>query len=184
MSSSEVSSTRQEFICTYVPDPIFFSLVRDVAGTILGNTPRPRIDSEADQVGHPVFASGPATAREKDASGSERPGRPYVFRPGPPARKDSLMKFTTILLSGFLSLALGSAAFAQSANGTANSTIGSKGAATGTNGSLHSSTNAGLNGSHKGLNGEANSTIGSAGAHAGANGSLHSSTNKALNTGK
>jgi hypothetical protein len=94
------------------------------------------------------------------------------------------MKFRTILLSGALAMAFAGAASAQSANGTVNANIGSKGAATGTNGSLHSSANTSLNGSHRSLNGTANSTIGSAGAHAGTNGTLHSSANRRLNSAK
>lgn len=76
------------------------------------------------------------------------------------------------------------AASAQSVNGTVNSNIGSKGAATGTNGSLHSSANTSVNGDNKSLNGTANSTIGSAGAHSGTNGTLHSTANKRLNSAK
>ncbi|SFJ36029.1 hypothetical protein [Bradyrhizobium sp. Gha] len=94
------------------------------------------------------------------------------------------MKIQAIILSVALALTFGTAASAQSVNGTTNATIGSKGAATGTNGRLHSSANARLNGGHKSMNGTANSTVGSAGAHAGTNGKLHSSTNRTLNSSK
>jgi hypothetical protein len=85
-----------------------------------------------------------------------------------------------------------SAALAQSANGTMNSTLGSSGAATGTNGALHSGANKALNGaksdttgtvlppSNRSVTGTTNSTLGASGAVSGTNGKLHSGANKAL----
>jgi hypothetical protein len=84
------------------------------------------------------------------------------------------------------------AALAQSANGTVNSTIGSSGAAAGTNGALHSGANKTLNGaksdttgtvlppSNRSVTGTTNSTFGASGAATGTNGKLHSGANKAL----
>jgi len=70
---------------------------------------------------------------------------------------------------------------------TTNSTIGSKGASTGTNGTLHSTANRALRGtagSERSVNGTANSTIGSGGGAAGTTGTAHSTTNRALNSAK
>jgi len=50
------------------------------------------------------------------------------------------------VIAAGLACGIGSAALAQSANGTTNSTLGSSGAATGTNGVLHSGANKALNG--------------------------------------
>jgi len=80
-----------------------------------------------------------------------------------------------------------SSASARDLHGTMNSNIGSTGASTGTNGTLHSTENRTLRGavgSERSVNGTMNSTIGSSGAAKGTNGTLHSTTNRALNSVK
>jgi|SRR5216684_6286238 hypothetical protein len=97
-----------------------------------------------------------------------------------------MMKPLAICFVAALTMSLGSAS-ARDLRGTTNSTIGSKGASTGTNGTLHSTANRALrdtSGSERSVNGTANSTIGSSGAATGTNGTLHSTTNRALNSAK
>jgi hypothetical protein len=96
-----------------------------------------------------------------------------------------------VIAAGF-ACGMVSAALAQSANGTVNSTLGSSGAAAGTNGALHSGANKTLNGaksdttgtvlppSNMSVTGTTNSTLGASGAATGTNGKLHSGANKAL----
>jgi hypothetical protein len=96
-----------------------------------------------------------------------------------------------VIAAGFV-CGIVSAALAQSANGTANSTLGSRGAATGTNGALHSGANKTSNGARsdttgtvlpppsRSATGTTNSTLGASGAATGTNGKLHSGANKAL----
>jgi len=92
-----------------------------------------------------------------------------------------------VVAAGF-GLGVSSASFAQSANGTVNSNIGSSGASTGVNGSLHSGANHTLNSGarlreHRSVGG-VNSGIGSSGASTGTNGALHSGANGAMRTSK
>ena len=96
-----------------------------------------------------------------------------------------------VIAAGF-ACGIVSAALAQSAHGTINSTIGSGAAATGTNGALHSGANKALNGakaettgtvlppSNSSTTGTTNSTLGASGVATGTNGKLHSGANKAL----
>jgi hypothetical protein len=96
------------------------------------------------------------------------------------------------VMAAGLACGIGSAALAQSAHGTTNSTLGSSGAATGTNGALHSGANKALNGAksdttgtvlppaNRSATGTTNSTLGASGAATGTNGKLHSGANKAL----
>ena len=97
-----------------------------------------------------------------------------------------MMKPLAICFVAGLTMALGSAS-ARDLHGTTNSSIGSTGASTGMNGTLHSDTNRALKGtgsSERSVTGTANSTIGSSGASSGTNGTLHSKTNRALNSVK
>ena len=97
-----------------------------------------------------------------------------------------MMKPLAICFVAALTMGLGSAS-ARDLHGTMNSNIGSTGASTGTNGTLHSTENRTLRGavgSERSVNGTANSTIGSSGAAKGTNGTLHSTTNRALNSVK
>ena len=96
-----------------------------------------------------------------------------------------------VIAAGF-ACGIGSAALAQSAHGTTNSTLGSSGAATGANGALHTGANKALNGvrsdttgtvlppANRSATGTTNSTLGASGAATGTNGKLHSGANKAL----
>jgi hypothetical protein len=96
-----------------------------------------------------------------------------------------------VIAAGF-ACGIVSVALAQSAHGTTNSTLGSSGAATGTNGALHSGANKALNGAksdttgtvlpppNRSVTGTTNSTLGASGAATGTNGKLHSGANKAL----
>ena len=97
-----------------------------------------------------------------------------------------MMKPLAICFVAGLAMSLGSAS-ARDLHGTTNSTIGSKGASTGTNGTLHSTANRALRGtagSERSVNGTANSTIGSGGGAAGTTGTAHSTTNRVLNRAK
>jgi hypothetical protein len=97
-----------------------------------------------------------------------------------------MMKPLAICFVAALTMGPGSAS-ARDLQGTTNSNIGSTGASTGTNGTLHSTENRALRGtaaSERSVNGTANSTIGSSGAAKGTNGTLHSTTNRALNSAK
>ena len=96
-----------------------------------------------------------------------------------------MMKPFVVCLVAGLAMTAG-AASARDLHGTTNSTIGSQGASTGTNGTLHSGANGALNsgGNERSVNGTANSTIGSSGAKAGVNGTAHSTTNRTLNSAK
>jgi hypothetical protein len=96
-----------------------------------------------------------------------------------------------VIAAGF-ACGIVSAALAQSANGTTNSTLGSSGAATGANGALHSGANKASNGARsdttgtvlpppsRSATGTTNSTLGASGAATGTNGKLHSGANKTL----
>jgi hypothetical protein len=112
-------------------------------------------------------------------------GRPAFFCEGIYG-ETRMIKPLAICFAAALTMGLGSAS-ARDVHGTTNSTIGSKGASTGTNGTLHSTANRALRGtagSERSVNGTANSTIGSSGAATGTNGTLHSTTNRALNSAK
>ena len=96
-----------------------------------------------------------------------------------------------VIAAGF-ACGIMSAALAQSAHGTTNSTLGSSGAATGTNGALHSGANKALKGvksdttgtvlppANRSATGTTNSALGAGGAATGTNGTLHSGANKGL----
>ena len=97
-----------------------------------------------------------------------------------------MMKPLAICFVAGLAMSLSSAS-ARDLHGTTNSTIGSKDASTGTNGTVHSTANRalrGAGGSERSLNGAANSTIGSGNGAAGTNGTAHSTANRALNSAK
>lgn len=98
-----------------------------------------------------------------------------------------MMKPFVVCLVAGLAIGVGSAS-ARDIHGTTNSTIGSSGAETGTNGTLHSTANENLKGSagvnNRSVNGSVNSTIGSSGASTGTNGTAHSSANRAINSAK
>jgi hypothetical protein len=97
-----------------------------------------------------------------------------------------MMKPLAICFLAGLAMSLGSAS-ARDLHGTTNSTIGSKDASTGTNGTVHSTANRalrGTGGSERSVNATANSTIGSGSGAVGTTGTAHSTTNRALNTAK
>jgi hypothetical protein len=100
-------------------------------------------------------------------------------------RRTYMMKPFVVCLATALVLGMGSAS-ARDLHGSTNSGIGSSGASTGTNGTLHSTANGGMNNgvSERSVNGTANSTIGSSGAATGTNGALHSGANRTLNSAK
>src|ERR1700686_3068643 len=95
-----------------------------------------------------------------------------------------MMKPLAICFVAGLAMSLGSAS-ARDLHGTTNSTIGSTGASTGTNGTLHSTANGALRGDpgagERSVNGSVNSKLGSSGAATGTNGTAHSTANRTLN---